>query len=77
MHIRLFNEQTDFIHIMNWISDERAHALWCANLLPFPLSRDNLCQYLEEHEDDRGYVFVDEEDRPVGFFIYVVFGMSI
>lgn len=72
MYIRLFNEQTDFIHIMNWISDERAHALWCANLLPFPLSRDNLCQYLEEHEDDRGYVFVDEEDRPVGFFIYVV-----
>lgn len=72
MQIRPYNEQLDFVYIKNWISDERTHALWCANLLPFPLSSDRLRQYLREHENDRGYVFVNEEDRPVGFFIYVV-----
>lgn len=72
MQIRPYNEQTDFAYIKNWISDERTHALWCANLIPFPLSTDSLHQYLEEHENDSGYVFVDKEDRPVGFFIYVV-----
>ena len=72
MQIRSYNEQADFTYIKNWISDERAHALWCANLLSFPLSTDSLRQYLREHEYDRGYVFVDKENRPVGFFIYVV-----
>lgn len=72
MHIQPYNEQSDFMHIKNWISDERTHALWCANLLPFPISADSLHQYLEEHENDRGYVFVNEEDCPIGFFIYVV-----
>lgn len=72
MRIRPYNEQSDFMQIKNWISDERSHALWCANLLPFPISADSLRQYLEEHENDRGYVYVDEEDCPVGFFIYVV-----
>lgn len=72
MHIRPYNEQADFAYIKNWISDERAHALWCANLLSYPLSESGLHQYLEENETDRGFVFVNEEDRPVGFLIYMV-----
>lgn len=72
MQIRPYNEQLDFMYIKKWISDERTHALWCANLIPFPLSADSLHQYLIEHENDRGYVFVDKEDRPAGFFIYVI-----
>ena len=72
MHLRLYNEQTDFTYIAEWITDERTHALWCANLLSYPLSKDGLHQYLEELENGSAYVYVDDEDRPVGFFIYVI-----
>lgn len=71
MHLRLYNEQTDFIYIGKWISDERTHALWCANLLPYPMSEDELHRYLHE-QNLAAYVYADEEDRPLGFCIYTV-----
>lgn len=71
MHLRLYNEQTDFTYIAEWITDERTHALWCANLLSYPITRKELHQYLEELENGSAYVYADDEDRPVGFFIYV------
>lgn len=49
MHLRFYNEQTDFIHITKWIQDEKTHALWCANLLSYPLSEEELHNYLIEH----------------------------
>ena len=60
MHLRLYNEQTDFTYIGEWITDERTHALWCANLLSYPLSKDGLRQYLEELENGSAYVYVDD-----------------
>ena len=78
MHLRNYNEQTDFIHIVHWISDERTHALWCANLLSYPLSEEGLHKYLAEQilsnekEYDAAYVYVNEDDIPVGFFIFSV-----
>lgn len=89
MHLRLYNEQTDFIHIAKWIQDERTHALWCANLLSYPLSEGELRNYLveqklkfcsqfqgevirNEKEYDGAYVYADENERPVGFFVYTV-----
>ena len=78
MHLRIYNEQTDFVHIENWIPDERTHALWCANLLPYPLSKEGLHKYLEEQipdskkEYDGAYVYVNEDDSPVGFLIFSV-----
>lgn len=72
MHLRLYNEQTDFTYIAQWIRDDKTHALWCANLLSYPLSEGELRQYLQEHENDREYVYADENDHPVGFFIYTV-----
>lgn len=89
MHLRSYNEQTDFIHITKWIQDERTHALWCANLLSYPLSEEELHNYLIEHnlkfcsqsqcdtirnekEYDGAYVYADENEQPVGFFVYTV-----
>lgn len=46
MHLRPYNEQTDFVYIAKWVQDERSHALWCANLLPYPLSMNGLRNYL-------------------------------
>ncbi|MCH5259286.1 MAG: GNAT family N-acetyltransferase [Lachnospiraceae bacterium] len=89
MHLRPYNEQTDFIQITKWIQDERTHALWCANFLSHPLYEDEFHNYLFEqnlnfssrdkseilcnkNEYDGAYVYADENDHPVGFFIYTV-----
>lgn len=89
MHLRVYNEETDFTYIAKWIRDERTHALWCANLLSYPLSMDGLHNYLvgqnlkfssriqsetpsSKNEFDGAYVYADEENHPVGFFIYTV-----
>lgn len=78
MHLRIYNEQTDFVHIENWISDERTHALWSADRLSYPLSGEGLHRYLAEQildnekEYDGAYVYADDDDRPVGFFIFTV-----
>ena len=89
MHLRLYNEQTDFVYIAKWIQDERTHALWCANLLSYPVSQDEFHNYLIEQnlkfsfpsrsetfqndkEYDGAYVYADENERSVGFFVYTV-----
>ena len=78
MHLRTYNEQTDFIHIENWISDERTYALWSADRLAYPLSKEGLHKYLTEQilsnekEYDGAYVYADDNDCPVGFFIFTV-----
>lgn len=93
MHLRIYNEQTDFVHIASWITDERIHAFWSANILSFPLSMEELHNYLvgqnlkfharsggeiinQEKEFDGAYVYEDEHDRPLGFFIYTVNGQD-
>lgn len=89
MHLRLYNEQTDFVYIAKWIRDERTHALWCANQLPYPLSQNEFHNYLivqnlkfsfqsqsetfqNDKEYDGAYVYADENNQPIGFFIYTV-----
>lgn len=93
MHLRIYNEQTDFVHIAGWITDERIHALWSANILPYPLSEGGLHKYLveqklkfhtqsgseitgNEKEYDGAYVYADEHDHPLGFFVYTVSGQD-
>ena len=93
MHLRIYNEQTDFVHIAGWITDERTHALWSANTLPYPLSGEGLHNYLvgqnlkfhaqsggeipgDTKEHDGAYVYADEHDRPLGFFVYTVNGQD-
>ena len=89
MHLRPYNEQTDFTYIAQWIRDERTHILWCANLLSYPLAKDEFHNYLIKQnlffcwqsecqvsqnvkDHDGAYVYADENDHPVGVFIYTV-----
>lgn len=93
MHLRIYNEQTDYVHIASWITDERIHALWSADTLPYPLSEGGLHNYLvgqnlkfdtrlqgeipgDAKEYDGAYVYADEHNRPLGFFIYTVSGQD-
>ncbi len=60
----------DFYSIAHWIADERAHALWCANLMPYPLDRESFNAFLlnEERLDNCPFVAVTDEGNVVGFF---------
>lgn len=72
MRLRPYMEK-DFPYIRKWIDDERTHALWCANRLPFPLTEEILQNMLEESRREWGgfgYTFTEDSGIPVGFFLY-------
>ena len=54
MRLRPFNACSDFGVIKNWILDERTHAMWCANLIPYPITLDGFTQVLEKDKNDWG-----------------------
>lgn len=65
----------DFDVIAGWITDERSHALWCANLIPYPLEKksfDDLLQQFEERFGDSPFVATTDDGRVVGFFCFSV-----
>ena len=73
MRLRAFNIETDLEDMKNWISDERSHAMWCANIIRYPLNREHLLEGLKEAErrfGDRPFVAVNDEDKAEGFFSY-------
>jgi len=74
MRIRPYLDK-DFDNISQWITDERSHALWCANLIPYPLEKksfDNLLQQMAERFGDGAFVATTDEGRVIGFFCYSV-----
>ncbi len=65
----------DFDTISQWITDERSHALWSANLIPYPLEKkgfDELLLRVEEQFGDSAFVATTDEGRVVGFFCFSV-----
>jgi RimJ/RimL family protein N-acetyltransferase len=73
MVIRLFEIDRDFEYISNWISDERTHAMWCANLIHYPLEKENFRNFLSEISSkfgDTPFAMAEDEGRIVGFYCY-------
>lgn len=73
MRLRPYRE-ADFEYVEKWIGDERTHAMWCANLMPYPLTKDSLHEFIAKNETqwgDCGYVFTDDAGCPKGFFIFL------
>ena len=71
MTIRPYLPAQDFAEIRQWQTDERTHALWCANRFPYPLTAEGFAQGLQTvHEQcgDDPYLAVDETGTAVGFF---------
>lgn len=50
MRIRPYQNK-DFNTISTWITEERSHALWCANLIPYPLEKKGFDDLLQEAEE--------------------------
>ena len=73
LSIRPYNSDNDFDVIKSWLSDERTHAMWCANRTAFPIQKDGFAGLLEDVSvrcGDKPYVATVEDDRVVGFFCY-------
>jgi len=73
MRLRPYIECRDFEYLKNWITDERTHNLWCANLIPYPLTREGMRSFLEKDAADWGgsaYVATEDDGETAGFFCY-------
>ena len=75
MRLRPFIMDRDYEEISNWITEERAHALWCANRMPYPMDRQGLESLLQEigfRFGDSAYVATTDDGKVTGFFCYGV-----
>lgn len=75
MRLRPYIHSKDYEYIKKWINDERVHALWCANLISYPMTEEKLLNILEIDATDwsgSSYVATDDNGKPIGFFAYSV-----
>lgn len=75
MRIRPYIEDKDFEYLAKWIDDEKIHALWCANLMPYPITKENLHSFLGKNAmewTDSAYVATEDSGKVTGFFCYSV-----
>ncbi len=75
MRIRPYIESRDYEKLEKWIDGERTHALWCANLVPYPMTRNSFHHYLENNAKDfadGAYVATERDEDAIGFFCYSV-----
>lgn len=75
MRIRPYIESKDFYDVEKWIDDEKTHALWCANLIPYPVTKENLHAILEKNAvewTDSAYVATETDGKIIGFFCYSI-----
>ena len=73
MKLREFEIDNDFESMKNWVTDERMHAMWCANLIKYPLSKERMATTMTEAADRFGdvpYVAISDDGRVEGFFYY-------
>jgi len=75
MRLRPYIASKDFNEIKNWVVEERLHAMWCANLIQFPIEKDNFEKIMQEAAErfgDSPFVATSDEGELIGFFCYSV-----
>ncbi|MBR5931128.1 MAG: GNAT family N-acetyltransferase [Lachnospiraceae bacterium] len=73
MRLRPYIESKDFEYIKNWSTDERTHALWCANRFAYPVEKENFHEVLALIADRFGdcpFVATEDDGTVIGFFCY-------
>ena len=71
MTLREFVISRDFDKIRNWITDERTHALWCANRMKYPLDIEDMgsfLQYEKEKYGNKAMIAEDDDGNVIGFY---------
>ena len=67
MRLRPYQKR-DAAVIAGWSTDERTHALWCANLIPFPAAAEEFHAYArraEEEYGNNGFTALKDDGTPV------------
>lgn len=75
MRIRPYIGEKDYEWIQRWDDHEKVHAFWCADLIPYPLTKQAFHAFLEKNAEkwmDSAYVATEDGGKPVGFFCYSV-----
>ena len=75
MRLRPYIGCKDYEEIRKWIVDEKTHAFWCANLIQFPIEKenfDNVMNNVANRFGDSPYVAATEDGQLIGFFCYSV-----
>ncbi len=75
MRIRPYMEFRDYEYVEKWIDTEKIHALWCAGLISYPMTRQSLHDLLEKNArdwTDSAYVATENDGTVVGFFCYSI-----
>ncbi len=73
MRLRPCIPALDFDAIQTWIADSRTHAMWCANLMPYPLDRQGFEETLASLSvkyGDTPFVATTDDGKVFGFFSY-------
>jgi RimJ/RimL family protein N-acetyltransferase len=73
MKIRPYDDIKDFEKLKKWVNNKRVHALWCANKLSYPLTRERLADTLKEQAENwnaYAYTAIDNMGKQIGFFVY-------
>lgn len=75
MRIRPYIESLDYEQVAEWIDTEKVHAMWCAGLIPYPMTRQDFHGLLEKNArewTDSAYVATEDDGTVIGFFCYSV-----
>lgn len=75
MKLRPYFGKYDYQYLVSWVNDRRVHALWCADLIPYPVTAEAIADILERDAREwggHGYMVTGEKHVPIGFFSYSV-----
>lgn len=75
MRIRPYIPSKDYKYVSKWIDNERTHAFWCANRLPYPITQQSFHNFLDKNSidcTDSAYVATENSGQLIGFFCYSI-----
>ncbi len=75
MRLRPYIPLKDYEYLHKWVSDERVHALWCTNHIPYPMTSKELQDVLDKDALEWGgcaYVATEDDGTLVGFCVLSV-----
>ena len=73
MRLRPFIPALDLDIVVSWITDQRTHALWSGNRIPFPAEGESFLRFFGElavNCGDTPFTAIDDSGRQAGFFSF-------
>ena len=73
MRLRPYIPEKDFEAVQTWVNDERVHAMWCANLIQYPLEKNNFEEVLQKGKERLGEIPLiaeSEDGKAAGLICY-------